>query len=163
LLKHVVMKISASLLSFALALFVVAPCLRAQSGSADHEAIKTKLKQTEDAWVKALADPDHGVAVVANFLAADYSGYSPKGEHQNKSQLLESMKNETDTVTSSSNDSMDVHVYAPNLATVCGTTTEKGKDKAGKEFTHFYAWVDTWMERNGKWECIAEAVLIPAK
>jgi len=58
---------------------------------------------------------------------------------------------------------MDVHVYGPNLATVTGTTTEKGKDKAGKQFTRSYVWVDTWMERNGKWECIAEGVMLPKK
>ena len=50
-------------------------------------------------------------------------------------------------------------VYGPNLATVSGTTTEKGKDKDGKQFTRSYVWVDTWMERNGKWQCIAEGVM----
>ena len=46
---------------------------------------------------------------------------------------------------------MDVHLYGPTVATVCGISTEKGKDKDGKEFTRSYGWVDTWMERNGKW------------
>ena len=73
-------------------------------------------------------------------------------------------KTETDTLSSAGTTNMDVHVYAPNLATVCGTSTEKGKDKDGKEFSRSYAWVDTWMERNGKWECIAEAVMqLPEK
>jgi hypothetical protein len=62
-------------------------------------------------------------------------------------------------LSSATNDNMDVHVYGPNLATVSGTTTEKGKDKGGKQFTRSYVWVDTWMERNGKWQCIAEGVL----
>jgi hypothetical protein len=62
-------------------------------------------------------------------------------------------------LSSATNDNMDVHVYGPNLATVSGTTTEKGKDKVGKQFTRSYVWVDTWMERNGKWECIAEGVM----
>jgi Domain of unknown function (DUF4440) len=92
-------------------------------------------------------------------VADDFAGFSSKGKHLTKSQLVDEIKNETNTLSSSVNDKMDVHVYAPNLATVCGTSTEKGKDKDGKEFTHSYAWVDTWMERNGKWECIAEAVM----
>ena len=92
-------------------------------------------------------------------VADDFSGFNSKGKHRTKSQLVDEIKNETNTLSSSVNDKMDVHVYAPNLATVCGTSTEKGKDKDGKEFTHSYAWVDTWMERNGKWECIAEAVM----
>ena len=62
------------------------------------------------------------------------------------------------------NENMDVHVYGPNLASVCGTTMEKGKDKDGKEVTRTYVWMDTWMERNGKWECIAEGVMeLPKK
>ena len=134
-----------------------APCAHAQEKSADSSAITAKLKQMEDAWEKALVNKDH--AAVGNMVAEDYAGFSSKGKHQTKSQLVDEIKNETDTVSSAVNDKMDVHVYAPNLATVVGTSTEKGKDKDGKEFTRSFAWVDTWMERNGKWECIAEAVM----
>jgi len=35
----------------------------------------------------------------------------------------------------------------------------RGKDKHGKEFTRTYVWVDTWMELNCKWQCIAEGVM----
>ena len=57
-----------------------------------------------------------------------------------------------------------LRVYGPNLATVVGTSTEKGKDKDGKQFSRSFGWIDTWMERNGKWQCIGEAVLpLPEK
>ncbi len=36
---------------------------------------------------------------------------------------------------------MEVHVYAPNLATVTGDYTEKGKNKSGKSFSRTYSWV----------------------
>jgi ketosteroid isomerase-like protein len=134
-----------------------APCAYAQEKAADSSAITTKLKQMEDAWEKALVNKDH--AAVGNMVAEDFAGFNSKGKHRTKSQLVDEIKNETDTVSSAVNDKMDVHVYAPNLATVVGTSTEKGKDKDGKEFTHSFAWVDTWMERNGKWECIGEAVM----
>ena len=40
---------------------------------------------------------------------------------------------------------MDVHVYGPNLVTVRGPTTEKGKDKEGKQFTRSYVgWIPGW-------------------
>jgi ketosteroid isomerase-like protein len=151
------MKLFTPLLVITLLGFAVAPCAQAQEKSADSSAIKTKLKEMEDAWAKALEKKDH--AAVGNMVADDFAGFSSKGEHRTKSSLVAEIKNETDTLSSSVNDKMDIHVYAPNLATVCGTSTEKGKDKDGKEFTHRYAWVDTWMERNGKWECIAEAVM----
>lgn len=130
-----------------------APCIRAQ----DNSAIETNLKQMEDAWAKALKDKDQ--ATVGNMVADDYAGINSKGEHQNKTQLLDEIKSSTDTLSASTNDSMQVHVYGPSLATVVGISTEKGKDKDGKQFSHSFGWVDTWMERNGKWECIGEAVM----
>ena len=133
--------------------FAVAPCARAQ----DNSAIETTLKQMEDAWAKALLDKDQ--AAVGNMVADDYAGLTSKGEHQDKSKLLEEVKTSTDTLSASTNDSMEVHVYGPNLATVVGSSTEKGKDKDGKQFSRSFGWVDTWMERNGKWECIGEAVM----
>ena len=133
--------------------FAVAPCALAQ----DNSAVETKLKQMEDAWSKALLDKDQ--AAVGNMVADDYAGITSKGEHQNKSQLLDEIKTSTDTLTASTNDSMEVHVYGPNLATVVGMSTETGKNKGGKQFSRSFGWVDTWMERNEKWECIAEAVM----
>jgi ketosteroid isomerase-like protein len=130
-----------------------APYARAQ----DNSAIEAKLKQMEDAWEKAFMDKDQ--AAVGNMVADDYAGINSKGEHQNKTQLLDEIKTSPDTLSASTNDSMEVHVYGPSVATVVGTSTEKGKDKNGKQFSRSFGWVDTWMERNGKWECIGEAVM----
>ncbi len=157
------MKSITPILAIALLAFAAAPLARAQDTpatsekSADTSGVKAKIKQMEDAWAKALMDKDP--TAVGNMVAEDFAGSNSKGVKMNKSKLLKDIKDETNTLSSSVNDSMDVHVYAPNLATVCGRSSEKGKDKDGKEFTHSYAWVDTWMERNGKWECIAEAVM----
>lgn len=128
------------------------PSVRAQ----DNDAIKTKLKQIEDDWAKSAMDKDHGAAFVDSTLADDYAGVSSKGKHQSKADYVDETKSITDTMSSGANSNMEVHAYAPNLATVTGDYTEKGKDKSGKSFSRTYIWVDTFMERNGKWECIAE-------
>jgi ketosteroid isomerase-like protein len=139
-----------------------APCAHAQENSADSSAVRAKLKGMEDAWVKAITDKDQ--AAVGNMIADDFAGFNSDAKHVTKSQLLNEIKNEPNTLSSAANENMDVHVYGPNLATVTGTTTEKGKDKDGKQFSRTYCWVDTWMERNGKWECIAEGVMqLPKK
>jgi ketosteroid isomerase-like protein len=151
------MKLFTPLLVITLLGLATVPRSHAQETAADSSAVQTNLKQMEDAWVKALVNKDQ--AAVGNVVADDFAGFNPDGKHVGKSQLLDEMKNERNTLSSATNDNMDVHVYGPNLATVCGTTTEKGKDKDGKEFTRSYVWVDTWMERNGKWECIAEGVM----
>ena len=140
--------------------FAFTPSVRAQ----DNDAIKTKLKQIEDDWAKSAMDKDHGAAFVGTALADDYAGVSAKAKHQSKADYVNETKSTTDTVSSGANSNMEVHVYAPNLATVTGDYTEKGKDKSGKSFSRTYVWVDTFMERNGKWECIAEgSTLSPAK
>jgi ketosteroid isomerase-like protein len=152
------MKLLTPLLAITLVAFALAPYARGE----DNSAIETKLKQMEDDWAKALKDKDQGA--VGNMVADDYAGINSKGEHQNKSQLLDEIKTSKDTLSASVNDSMEVHVYGPNLATVVGTSSEKGKDKDGKQFSRSFGWVDTWMERNGKWECIGEAVMqLPKK
>jgi uncharacterized protein DUF4440 len=151
--------ITARILAITVLSLFATPFVRAQTAS----GVEAKLRSMEDAWAKAQMDKDHGAAVVAGLLAADYSGVNSKGEVQNKAQRLEKIKAETDTYTSSVNDSMKVNVYGSNVATVCGKSTEKGKDKDGKEFTRSYGWVDTWMERNGKWECIAGSGTLLAK
>ena len=156
------MKLFTPLLAITLLGLATAPCAHAQENAADSSAVEAKLKGMEDAWVKALVTKDQ--AAIANMIADDFAGFSPEGKHATKSQLLDEMKNDANTLSSATNENVDVNVYGPNLATVIGTTTEKGKDKDGKQFTRSYAWVDTWMERSGKWECIAEGVMqLPKK
>jgi ketosteroid isomerase-like protein len=151
------MKLFKPLLVSTLLALAAAPCAHAQENAADSSAVQANLKQMEDAWVKALVSKDQ--AAVGNVVADDFAGFNPDGKNATKTELLDQMKNEPNTLSSATNNNMDVHVYGPNLATVIGTTTEKGKDKHGKEFTRSYVWVDTWMQRNGKWECIAEGVM----
>ena len=133
--------------------------LFSQGAAADSDAIKTKLKQMEDAWVKAEIDKDHGASVLSGMVAEDFSGFGEKGEIVNKAKLLDNYKTNTDTLASVTNGEMDVKVYDKDLAAVTGTSHEMGKDKDGQAFHRSYIWVDTWMLRNGKWECIAEGVM----
>ena len=152
------MKSLTSFLAITLIAFAPMPCTRAE----DNSAIETKLKQMENTRDKAWETKD--TAALGNMLADDYAGMNSKGERQNKSQLLNELKTMTDTVSASVNDSLEVHVYGPNLAMVVGTSTEKGMDKDRKAFTRSFGWVDTWLQRNGKWECIGEAVMaLPEK
>ncbi len=138
----------------ALVAFVAAPPLRAQG---DSKAIKSALKKMEDDWAKSQMNADHGAAAVSEMLAADYAGISSMGVMQDKNAYVKRIKDDTDTYTSSVNEKMEVNVFAPNLAIVRGRSTEAGKDKDGKAFSRSYVWTDTWMERDGKWQCIASA------
>jgi ketosteroid isomerase-like protein len=151
------MKLFSPLLVITILGLATAPCAHAQEKSTDSGAVEANLKQMEDAWVKALVNKDY--AALGNMIADDFAGFNPEGKYVTKSQLLDRLKKQPNTLSSSTNKNMEVHVYGPNLATVFGTTKEKRKDKNGKQFTSSNTWVDTWMERNGKWQCIAEGVI----
>lgn len=151
------MKSIVAILSLTVIACLTCPTLRAQ---ADKSAIETALKDKENQWEAAVAK--HDASVVESMVAEDYIGLSSKGKVQTRADMLETMKKETDTYTSTANESLDVHVFAPNLAVVSGSSKEVGKDKDGKAFTRSYRWVDTWMERNGKWQCVASGnMLLP--
>jgi hypothetical protein len=152
--------ITAGILAITVLSLCATPFARAQAGS----GVEAKLKSTEDSWSAAQLQKDHGASVVDGLLSADFFGVDSKGKIRNKAETLERMRTDTDTYTYAKNDTMDVHLYGSNIATVVGTSTEKGKDKNGKEFSRSYAWADTWMERNGQWQCIAEGVApLPTK
>src|SRR4029077_3780342 len=119
------MKLFTPLLVITLLGLAEAPWAHPQENAADSSAVQANLKQMEDAWVKALVSKDQ--TAVGNMIADDFAGFNPEGKHVGKSQLLDEAKNEPNTLSSATNDNMDVHVYGANLATVCGTTTEKGK------------------------------------
>lgn len=123
--------------------------------ASDNAAIEKQIKAHEDAWAASQLNKDHGASVVEGLLANDYHGINAKGKMFDKKQQVKRIRTDTDTYTYSKNDSMSVQVYGADVATVCGKSTEKGKDKEGKEFSRSYAWVDTWMQRGGQWHCIA--------
>ena len=52
-----------------------------------------------------------------------------------------------------------MHNFGPNIAVVVGTAHEKGTGKDGKAFDRTFRFTDTWVERNGQWQCVASQVM----
>lgn len=118
------------------------------------------LREIENKWEASIAA--HDPAVVQAYVANDYRGVSSKGKVLNKSGLVAQIKNDTDTYTSAKNDRMDVRVYDGRFAVIVGTSTEVGKGKDGKAFKRKFRWTDAWVERAGKWQCVAsQAMALP--
>jgi len=119
------------------------------------------LKDLENRWEASI--PAHDTSVAQALLADDFIGVSSKGTLLNKSSLIAELKKDTDTYTSAKNGRMDVRVFGKQFAVVRGTSTEIGKDKAGKAFNRTFRWTDTWIDRNGKWQCVASQAVAAAK
>ena len=119
------------------------------------------MRDIEDKWEASIALHDPSVAQA--YLADDYRGVSSKGQMMNKASLLAEIKKDTDTYTSVKNGKMDVRVYDGRFAVVMGTSTEIGKEKDGKPFKRNFRWTDAWVDRNGKWQCVASQSLLISK
>jgi len=125
-------------------------------------SVEAALKDNENRWEGAVGT--HDMATVESMVADDFVGVSSKGKVSNRRALLSEIKKDKDTYASTKNEKLDVHMYGGGVAVVVGTAREKGTDKDGKAFDRTFRFTDTWLDRNGKWQCVAsENMLVPQK
>lgn len=97
-------------------------------------------------------------------MADDFIGTSSTGKTADKAKLLAEAKRDTNTYTSAGSSDLNIRIFAPNVVVVTGIAKESGKTKAGKAFSNAYRFTDTWVERNGEWQCVAvHTIALPKK
>lgn len=121
-------------------------------------SVEATLKDMENRWAEAYAK--HDTATMGSLLADDYISVSSKGKVQNKRAALSEAKGHKETFTMTKNEKLDVRLYGNNVAVVVGMLREKGTGKDGAAFDRTFRFTDTWMERNGKWQCVAGQAMI---
>jgi ketosteroid isomerase-like protein len=124
-------------------------------------SVEAAIKDNENKWEAAIAS--HDTATIEAMLAPDFMGISSKGKFINKSGLLSETKRDKDTYKSAKNEKLNVRSYDKDVAVVTGSSREKGTDKDGKAFDRKYLFTDTWLERNGQWQCVASQVMLVPK
>lgn len=124
------------------------------TSTVDQTELETKLKGIEASWNLSQIDKDHGLKLLEEIIADDFFTVTDKGITQNKAELLKSRTENKEAITEVVNGDMTVTFYSDNLATVVGSHVTNGKDIDGKAFSRTSYWTDTFMERNGKWQCI---------
>jgi ketosteroid isomerase-like protein len=119
--------------------------------------VEATLKDNENHWEAAYGrhDPSAAQSMVAN----DFSGVYWDGKVMRKSDVISQMRKDKDTYKSAMNERLDVHMYGRDVAVVIGTAREKGTTKDGKAFDRQYRFTDTWVERNGQWQCVSSHVM----
>jgi ketosteroid isomerase-like protein len=121
------------------------------------------LRDMENKWEEAIGK--HDAATVEAMVADDFVGVSskPGAKVQNRRAMLTNIKTDKDTYTSAKNEKLDLRMFG-NAAVVVGTAREKGTGKDGKAFDRTYRFTDTWVDRNGKWQCVAsQSSLVSSK
>jgi ketosteroid isomerase-like protein len=120
-------------------------------------SVEGTLKDNENRWEASYAA--HDVSVAQTLVANDFAGVYWDGKIMSKSGVLGEMKKDKDSYNSAVNEKLAVHTYGPSVAVVVGTSREKGTGKDGKAFDRTFRFTDTWVERNGQWQCVASQVM----
>jgi ketosteroid isomerase-like protein len=125
--------------------------LAAMMPSGDAKVEKGKLIALENAWNQAQLNHDAKALrelVADSFVYTDYDGTV-----LNKQQFLADIRDPSYKPTLVANEDERVFPYA-NAAVVIGTYHTKGTYK-GKPFEHYGRFTDTWLNQDGKWQCVA--------
>ena len=120
--------------------------------------MEAQLKDIENRWEAAFQG--HDAKVVEEFLADSYVLTDETGKVFNRRGALKRFKKDTDTLAKATNSDVVVHPINRDAAVVTGMAHEAGKDKSGKMFDRTFRWTDTFVNHNGKWECVATQVTL---
>jgi ketosteroid isomerase-like protein len=138
------------------AVLVATPALAQEKKSTAKMNPEGAVRAMEERWEAAIQK--HDAKTIGDLIASDFAGISPKNEFMTRSSVLDRLRKDTDTYSSTSIKGMKVRVYGPSAAVAIGDAIEKGTGKDGKAFDRTYRFTDTWVERNGQWQCVGEQV-----
>jgi ketosteroid isomerase-like protein len=111
----------------------------------------TKIVAMENLWNRAELDND--APAVRLLLADDFVMTVAEGTTYNKAQIVASVADKSYRPEVLQSTDLVVHSYG-NTVVVTGAYYEKGVDK-GKPWERRGRFTDTWMNLNGRWQCIA--------
>jgi len=126
--------------------FGVAVFAQTQTESVEQELIKLE-NESNNAWAK------HDMEAYARLLADDYLCTGPDGDVITKAQDLAELESDEKIYTSIMADDFKVRVYG-DAAVVSFRLTSKSHYK-GKEYSGQERFTDTWVRRDGRWQCVA--------
>lgn len=126
--------------------------LFATAQQSTESADKSMLLALESAWNQA--EIHHDTNAAAALMADTFISVDHHGTLLNKAQYLAGIKDPSFHPQEISNSETSVYLYG-DTAIVSSAYRTKGTD-SGKPFQHHGRFTDTWIRRNGKWQCVAD-------
>jgi ketosteroid isomerase-like protein len=111
----------------------------------------SKIIAMENAWNRAELQNDG--AALSLLLADDFVMTVAEGTLYNKQEMVKSAVEKTYRPEALQSSNMVVHPHG-NTAIVVGDYYERGMDK-GKKYERRGRFTDTWMNLEGRWQCVA--------
>lgn len=133
-------------------LLLLLPILAFAQNNSDKSGEKSLILALESAWNQA--EIHHDASAAAAILADTFISVDHHGALMNRSQYLADMKDLSFNPEEISNSDPTVYLYG-DTAIVTSSYRTKGT-VGGKPFVHHGRFTDTWIKRDGKWQCIAD-------
>jgi ketosteroid isomerase-like protein len=138
----------------------VLPGFAQAAGNASKGDVSSAIEAMENKWEANVGKKEEGAKAVGAMVSDDFVGVSSKGKRMTKASLLAEYRKDGDTYTSTKNANLKVYVMSSSAAVAVGDAVEKGKGKDGKSFDRTFRFTDTWLQRNGKWQCVATQIAL---
>jgi uncharacterized protein DUF4440 len=119
--------------------------------AASSEAQQARILALESAWNQAVMQKDS--KALAPLLDEELIYIDDNGSVMNKARYLADVQSPQPRLLHIMNESMQVRFFAGS-AVVIGICREQGV-RNGKAYVFRDRFVDTWIERNGSWICVA--------
>ena len=116
----------------------------------EKSCVSTLIIKFENDWAIALITRNK---IVFNKLLADDFFYTENGKMYSRTEVIQAVMSESETVEKAYNEDMQVHIKG-NTAIVTGWLFVNGKG-AGVYFKRKYRFTDIWFKKNGNWKLIA--------
>lgn len=124
------------------------------ASTAAAQPAETELLQLERAWAAAYVAAD--LATLERIEATEFVFTDDEGTMFTKTQDIGSLRTKEYVATAFTVDDMAVRLYG-DAAVVTGRTTEKSTWK-GQDTSGVRRWTDTWVRRDGRWQCVASHI-----
>jgi ketosteroid isomerase-like protein len=114
--------------------------------------VEHQLTDMENQWAKAALASDGNK--ISTLLSEDFVNINSDGTVLNKAETVERANKSKMEMSELSEIQVTTH---GDSAVVTGVWSGKGMDSKGKAFQARERWADTWVKKNGKWQCVASA------
>jgi len=125
------------------------------AGYAEAERAVTKLEQE---WFAIQQANDW--AKLAKIIADDFVLVESDGSLGSRDSMLQGYKEEAPRVVSLKMQVLVAHAVAPNAVIASGLDDIALKDGNGTVTHRYERFIDTWILRDGRWQCVAEQITL---
>jgi ketosteroid isomerase-like protein len=125
------------------------------AGYAEAERAVTKLEQE---WFAIQQANDW--AKLSKIIADDFVLVEADGSLGSRDSMLKGYKEEAARVVSLKMQVLVAHAVAPNAVIASGLDDIALKDGNGSVIHRYERFIDTWILRDGRWQCVAEQITL---